>query len=62
MACEPVITASEMEKLSPNERAQLVNERSQDTLDGLSPEFRARVEATGRRILEERGLLNSEKS
>lgn len=62
MASEPIITTSEMEKLSPNERARLIEERSRDSLDGLSPEFQARVEEQGRRILEERGLLNPERS
>jgi hypothetical protein len=46
--------------MSPDERAALVNAHLATSLDGLDPAFRARVEATGQRILSERGMLNSE--
>lgn len=62
MTESPVVSASEMEKLSPNEREQLLNERSLDDLTELTPEFRGHVEAKGRRLLEERGLLDVEQS
>jgi len=57
-----VWTAAEMELMSPDERARLVQEGMLDSLDGLDPEFRARVEAKGRRIAEQYGWLDSEAS
>ena len=62
MADDRVIKASEMEEMSPDERARLVKENSLDSLEGLDPEFRARVEAKSRRIVEERGLFDTERS
>ena len=62
MSTDRVWTATEMERMTPDERAQLVAEGFRDSLDGLSPEFRARVEAKSKRIVDERGLLNSEHS
>lgn len=50
-------TAAEVELLSPDERARLVNERSGVDLADLDPDFRARVERTGRKLLDEHGLL-----
>jgi len=57
-----VWTAAEMELMSPDERARLVREGMRESLDDLDPEFRARVEAKGRRIAEQYGLLDSEAS
>jgi hypothetical protein len=57
---DPTVPAAEVEKLSPDERARLVNEHSVEDLSELDPAFRARVEAKGRRLLEERGLLDTE--
>ena len=62
MAERRTVSAAEMEQMSPDERARLVNESSIDDLSELDPEFRARVEAKGRRLLEERGLLDTERS
>lgn len=62
MASEPVITAAEMELMSPDERARIVLESERSSLDGLDPEFRARVEAKARRIAAEHGLLDAESS
>ena len=62
MEPERVITVAEMEKLSPNARARLVQESCRDSLDGLNPEFRTRVEAKGRKILKDYGLLDPEHS
>jgi hypothetical protein len=42
-----------MDKLTPNERAELVRSRVITDLNELSPEFRARVLAKGQRIAEE---------
>lgn len=55
-----VWTAAEMELMSPDERARIVAEGFQDSLDGLDPEFRARVEEKSRRIVAEYGLLDTE--
>ena len=62
MTGDGVIKPSEMEEMSPDERARLVNDSSLDSLDDLDSAFRARVEAKGRRIAEERGLLDPEPS
>jgi len=60
MASKRVISAAEMEQLSHDERAQLVTENMLNSLDELEPAFRARVEARGRKILEDRGLVDPE--
>lgn len=60
MADQPILTAAELERLSPDERAQLVKARSMADLSDLDPDFRSRAEATARRLLEERGLLEPE--
>lgn len=56
----PISSAADLEQLSPDQRASLVTERSTGDLTSLDPEFRARVEAKGQRLLEERGLLDPE--
>ncbi len=48
--------------MTPDERARIVAAGFRDSLDGLDPEFRARVEAKSRRIAEEYGLLDPEAS
>ncbi|MDZ7733916.1 MAG: hypothetical protein U5R31_13380 [Acidimicrobiia bacterium] len=60
MADQPILSAEELEQLTPDERAKLVNERSTTDLSDLDPDFRARVEEKGRRLVEERGLLDPE--
>lgn len=60
MADRPVLSAAELERLSPNERAELVDERSSSDLSDLDSGFRRRVADTGRRLLEEGGLLDPE--
>ncbi|MEZ5229382.1 MAG: hypothetical protein R2710_22800 [Acidimicrobiales bacterium] len=62
MGTERVWTAAEMEVMTPDERAELVRSGMRRSLDGLDPEFRARVEAKGRRIAREHGLLDTETS
>lgn len=62
MAEERVITASEMEQMSPDDRARIVREHELSSLDGLDPDFRTRVEAKSRRIVEEHGLLDVDPS
>jgi len=62
MGDEGVVTAAELELLSPDERARVVREGQGTSLAELDPDFRARVEATSRRIAEEHGLLNAEQA
>ncbi|MFT7600542.1 MAG: hypothetical protein ACI8TP_003485 [Acidimicrobiales bacterium] len=62
MSQRKVWSAAEMELMSPNERARIVRDGQLDSLDDLSPELRARVEAASRRIAEEHGLLDVESS
>lgn len=45
--------------MGPDERAEVVARGKLESLDELDPAFRARVEDTGRRVLEEHGLLDS---
>jgi len=49
-----LVTAAELDAMSPDERAAAVSERIVTNLDELSPEFRERVLATGRRLAAER--------
>ena len=60
MSADRVWTAAEMEAMTPDERARIVAEGFRDSLDDLDPEFRARVEAKSRRIVNELGLLDPE--
>ncbi len=62
MSHQKVWTAAEMELMSPDERARVVADGFLDSLDGLDPEFRARVDAKSQRIVAKYGLLNSEPS
>jgi hypothetical protein len=48
-----LVTAEQMDKMTPNERAELVRSRVITDLDELSPEFRERVLAKGQRIAQE---------
>ena len=56
MESGPVVTASQMEDLTPNERHQLVNDRVVTDLSQLPEGFRERVLAKGRRLLAERNV------
>jgi hypothetical protein len=49
-----LLTAPELDGMSPDERAAAVNERVVTDLDELPSEFRDRVVATGRRLAVER--------
>ncbi len=62
MGDQRVMTAAEMELLSPGERARVVRDAQRSSLADLDPDFRARVEETSRRIAEEHGLLNADQS
>lgn len=57
MADDRVWTAAELEKMTPQQRQQLFDERVVIDLSTLDPEFLARVRAKGRALLEERGLI-----
>ena len=56
----PKLSAAEMERMTPDERALAVRRRQLHSLDQLDPKFRDRVEETGRKLLKERGLLDVE--
>ncbi len=58
----PKLSAAELERMTPDERARAIRERQLQSLDQLAPEFRARVEKTARKLLEERGLLDVEQT
>lgn len=62
MPAREVLSAAEMELLSPDERARMIREGMLDSTDGLDLKFRERVEAKSRRLAEEHGLLNTETS
>ncbi len=58
MADERVWSAGELERLTPDERQRLLNERVITDLSQVPPEFLARVRSTGRALLEERGVIS----
>lgn len=58
MGDRPILKAEELETLSHDERARLVTESLHDSLDDLDPAFKAKIEARGRKILEDRGVLD----
>jgi hypothetical protein len=51
-------TAAEVELLSPDERQRLFNEHVVSSIDDVPAEFRDRIRAKGRQLLEEHGLIN----
>lgn len=50
-------TAEELEKLSPNQRAKLLNDRVVEDLSTLAPDLVERIRAYGRKLMVERGLV-----
>lgn len=60
MGDQHVFSAAELEQLSPDERNRIVAQRSTTDVSQLDSDFRTRVESTGRRLLEEHGLLDPE--
>ena len=52
------VSTAELERLTPDERQRLLNERVITDLSQVPPEFLARVRATGRVLLEERGVIS----
>lgn len=54
MGAQPrIVTAHELDQMSPDERAAAFDERIVRDLDELPADFRRRVEARGRRLAEE---------
>jgi hypothetical protein len=60
MADERIWTAEDLERLSPEERDRVVKASIVTDLSTLPPEFVERIRATGRRLLEERGVIPPE--
>lgn len=58
MPDDRVWTAAELERLTPDERQRLLNERVVTDLSELAPEFLARVRARGRVLLEDRDAIS----
>ena len=58
MPDERLWTAAELERLTPEERQHLVNERVITDLSHVPPEFLAKVRARGRALLKERGVIS----
>jgi hypothetical protein len=50
-------TAEELEKLSPNQRAKLLNDRVVTDLSTLDPALVERIRAYGRKLAIEHGLI-----
>lgn len=50
MADEPILTAAELELMTPDERQRLLNERVITDLSQVDPEFLAKVKAKAREI------------
>lgn len=57
---DKVWTADELERMAPDERSRLFNERVVTDLSTLPPEFVARIRAKGRALLAERGIVAPE--
>ena len=51
-------TVTDVERLTPDQRHQLVNERTSTDLSDVPDDFVERVRADGRRLLVERGVLD----
>ncbi len=54
-----VRTVQEVELMTPNERAQLVNDSFITDLSQVDPAFLARAREKGRALMEARGLFDS---
>jgi hypothetical protein len=52
-----VRTAADVERLTPDERQQLVNERTSTDLTQISRDFLVRARAEGRRLLVEHDVI-----
>ena len=61
MGEDNVLTAAELELMTPDERQRVLDDRVVTDLADVSPEFLARVRAKGRALLEERGSGSPQK-
>jgi hypothetical protein len=59
MGEDKVLTAAELEQMTPDERQRVLDDRVVTDLADVSPEFLARVRAKGRALLEEHGAAGS---
>ena len=60
VSADKVWTADEIERMAPDERYRLFNERVVTDLSTLPPDFVAKVRAKGRAHLAERGIIHPE--
>ena len=60
MADDHIWTAEELERLTPDERDRVVKASIVTDLSKVPPEILERIRATGRRLLEERGVIPPE--
>lgn len=60
VSADKVWTADEIERMAPDERYRLFNERVVTDLSTLPPDFVAKVRAKGRALLAERGIIHPE--
>ncbi len=58
MGASEIRTVSEVERLTPDQRQQLVNERTSTDLSDVPDDFVERARADGRRLLVERGVID----
>lgn len=59
MSDDRVLSAAELEKLTPDERHRLVNERVVTDVSKVRPEFLARARSKGRKLLEAREAVGT---
>lgn len=62
MADERIVTAAEMELMTPDERHRLVNERVVTDLSQVDPDFLAGAKAQGRALYEQRKAIDSKQA
>lgn len=54
-----LVTAEQMDTMTPDERATVVRDRIVTDLDELPPEVRARLEEAGRQVARDLGMTSS---
>ena len=60
MGAAEIRTVTEMERLTPDQRQELVNERTSTDLSDVPDDLVDRARADGRRLLVERGVIDEE--
>lgn len=58
MGAAEIRTVAEVERLTPDQRHELVNERTSTDLSDVPDDFVARARADGRRLLVDRGVID----